>query len=181
MFGNEQFIALHGMFLSVTSGTGDSLFWSLRARDVSGSVLPDDPIRASLATEIPLVPETEFRSEVHLLNVPFAPTVEKRLRIYALGTAPVRVLVKAYTIGWSAGSEVRSAALQLSAGQEEDGFPSYPGFADLDLGPLVNGLTESWGPRIGITVEAEDDARIWALVLAATPEESTLAVVTPRR
>lgn len=152
-----------GRFLYVPTEHVQHLTGNLRVFDVSRSDL-------NFGTEIPIVPEREFRlNEIVLMGVPTDPQFRNTLRIYS--TEPARVLVQV--------EGQLPAAVDLRAGA--DVFdPAYAVYTDFpNTGNPVR-VTIRRMPSPGLPTPVDPDVPLWAFVSVTNNETQLISTITPQ-
>jgi hypothetical protein len=160
-----------GLVAWAQKGSLRGLSFSLQVRDVSRAKLHS-------GTELPVVPESEFRESVDLLNVPIEPSSARTaLRIYTLDTTkelPVRIAISPA----AGGDPLVNDTVVLQPGGFGGAFQSFAFFSSLDdlatRYPVLNGA----GP-VQITVSTASKTPIWAFSAITNNDTQLITTVVP--
>jgi hypothetical protein len=168
----------HGVFLNVERRGLPDLTYTLRIKDIA-NLIGSGPM---LGAELPLVAEDEFRSAIHIVNIPTEPqTSDIALRIYQLGTSGGTVDVEVGSTVFNRDDLLVHEVAALSPGERVSGFDAFPGYAQIDLRQAILGRFIEQG-RLAVWVRASDpDTKIWAFVMIRNPDSRTPTIITPRR
>jgi hypothetical protein len=168
----------NGVFLSVERRALADLTYTLRIKDVGG-LSGTGPM---LGAELPLVPEEDFRTAIHVVDIPTEPQSSSMiLRIYELGISSSTVDVDIYSTVFNRDDLLVHEVVGLSGGSRVSGFDAFPAYAEVDLRKAIAGQPILQG-RVTVWVRANDPAtKIWAFVMVHDPDIRTPTVITPRR
>lgn len=162
-----------GIFMIVPRGSGAGLRANAMIRDVSR------PMQA-WGTELPIVRERDFVSDLTLLNVPAYPGYRTMLRIYSSESLPAFGQVTMFSM--DDGRTLGQRAFTLESVQPctsietcTSNRPASIAIPDItDKLPVVNA-----GERVGIRVQSFD-ARVWAFATITNNETQHVAIVSPQ-
>jgi hypothetical protein len=128
---------------------------SLRVRDLSRNA-------QSFGTELPIVPDSDYRSTMELLDIPTDPNYRATLRVYGPGPEPHYVHVSVFSE--PGGQLIERYQVELSGmAHVPEGFALHPAYAQLD--PLTPAVRAA-GERVRIVVHSE---MWWSLVSPPPP------------
>lgn len=158
-----------GAFIYVPNAADERVMMALRVRDVSR-------VAQGFGTEIPMVPDRDFRKTVHLIGVPTDSRYRATLRIYGDTSAPMRANVRVFAEDSSALIEERSVDLSGIVTTMSVEFPEHPAYTALD--PLSNAVRAA-GARVRIAVTSESGEPLWALLSITNNETQQVTTIAP--
>ena len=139
----------------------------------------------TLGTELPVVPEDEFRTTQNLLAVPVDARYRVLLRIYDLDNLSLGVNVSIYTPV----NRVLLDTIHVDLGGfltiEEQPVPSNPAYAALD--PITDKVRASGQSRVRVEIAAEGRndlppvTTIWAMATVTNNATQQVTAITPSR
>ena len=159
----------------VQRGGADALSFSLRVRDVSR-------VAENLGTEIPIVHEEQFGSELDLLNVPLDPSSRTALRVYGMtGQASVvRFRIFSMPDGRPLGD--RSLVLDRGVNFADDllhDMPRQPSYGVIyDLGAAFPEILPG-RYRINVSANSATVGQFWTFASATNNITQLFTTITP--
>ena len=163
-----------GRFLFVDKGHLSDIETSLRVFDISREA-------TSFGTTVPVIDETAaITTTVNLLGISSDARFRSLLRVYDFDpNASHSVTVRVYRstspdVAATPDALVREMTLALSPGDDLSG--NFPGYAQLDLTPIIAGAEATY--RVEIS-PATDGLRFWAFVSVTNDDTQHVTVVTP--
>lgn len=161
-----------GAFVIVPRDAAEEVHFNAIVRDVSRPM-------ASWGSELPVVRETEFRSEIELLNVPAYPGYRSLLRIYSLGSYPTPVLVNVDSM--IDGHHIASKTLTLSSITPCAYLMPCTGDRPAAAATgMLDSLGLSPSERTAITIRSLDGLPIWAFVTVTNNETQHVTMISPQ-
>lgn len=160
-----------GILMHVPSGHVDEIELESRVQDVSQNAL-------ALGTEVPVVPEAQFRSDVvDLLRVPVEAGTRAMLRVYALPeVTPARVTIRYFRNDANLDRQMlREDELALTTPAAIGAWPVYPSFVMVAV-PQFDGVS-------AVMIEVEQvtqGLRVWAMASATNNATQNVTIITPR-
>lgn len=167
-----------GQFLYVRKRDAAKLRINARIYDVAR-------LDSTAGSEIPLPRQSEFASNVAMLNIPAAPQYRQTLRIYDdRGSAPTDVRVRM----WQATGvptlidTVRTLTpSEFNLTTTTARLPTHPAYAQLDLGQLIRehevGGVKEWNIEVQ---SLDENVKIWAFVSVTNNDTHHVTVVSPQ-
>ncbi|MBW3564071.1 MAG: hypothetical protein KY459_05055 [Acidobacteria bacterium] len=138
--------------------------------------------RVFLGTELPLVKEEQFSTEVTLLNVPARGWEETFLRIYASSSAATPVTIEIYSSVFEKELLLMTEQVILEAGEKIDGFEAHPAFAMVDLTSVLASIADQAEQgRLSVKVISDSDAELWAFLAVTERGDRSFTAITPGR
>lgn len=144
-----------------------------------------DDRRIARGAELPIVGEAEFTSDpVVMLNVPSGPRLRHTLRVYDEHTRNGSLVeVRIFAPG-EAEPRVRSIHHLFTEDQHVTTpllLPTHPGFAQIELAPLLRGASLREGEAFRVDVQPLDPgAKIWAFVGVTDGDTHHVTIVSPQ-
>jgi hypothetical protein len=160
-----------GLFFFVPAPLADTTQMEMRTR------IPADA-NQNYGVEVPVVPQSEFRSTVHLLGIPTDVRYRGTLRIYGDTNAPMKVRVR--MIPEEGTEPVEERVIQMTGVVQiaGDPWPLNSAYAQLDpMTPVVRAA----GGRVRIEVRTELDQKVWAMYSMTNNTTRQATLITPNR
>lgn len=161
-----------GVFMIVPRGQAQGLRFNAMIRDVSR------PMQA-WGTELPIVRESRFRTDLTLLNVPVYPGYRSMLRIYSLGSVPVFGGVHFYSM--DDGRTLRDTSFVLASPEPcvsvESCSSNRPAYVALPS--VIDALpVTSASERVGVRITSNEP--VWAFITITNNETQHAAIISPQ-
>jgi hypothetical protein len=152
-----------GTFLEVATPFANDLVMQYRIQDVSRQT-------QTWGTTLPVVPASQFRRLIELLELPTDNHFRVNVRIYSLGSSPSSVRVRVRS---STETTIFSDVLVQLSGFPSSGDPAYA-----FLNPVATGLP---GARVRVEITQDDvsQAPVWAFASVTNNETQHVTIVTP--
>ncbi|HUF07895.1 MAG TPA: hypothetical protein VMO47_01155 [Rhodothermales bacterium] len=176
---NPTYAGSRGVFLHVEKNGLRKLHYTLRVEDISGLVVVG---RVFLGTELPLVKEEQFSSEVTLLNVPVTGGAETFLRVYASTSAATPATIEIYSSVFEKELLLMTEQVILEAGKRIDDFEAHPAFAMVDLTSVFASIADQAEQgRLSVKVISNSGAELWAFLAVTEQGDRSFTAITPGR
>jgi hypothetical protein len=160
-----------GAFVTVPRDAAERVHFNAIVRDVSR---PLD----SWGSELPVVRDREFRSEIELLNVPSYPGFRSLLRVYSLGSYPTAVRVTVQSM--IDGHHIATETLQLSSITPcVYLMPCASDRPAVAASSMLDSLALTPAERTAITIRSLDDVPVWAFVTVTNNEMQHVTMISP--
>ncbi len=176
---NPTYAGSRGVFLHIEKNELRKLDYSLRVEDIAGLIVVG---RVFLGTELPLVKEDQFSSEVALLNVPVRGGSETFLRIYASSSSPTSATIEIYSSVFEKEVLLMTEPVILEAGAGMDGFETHPAFSMVDLTSILASIEDQTEQgRLTVKVISNSGAELWAFLAVMEEGDRSFTAITPGR
>ena len=160
----------------VQRGGADALSFSLRVRDVSR-------VAENLGTEIPIVHEEQFGSELDLLNVPLDPSSRTALRVYGMTGQGSVVRFRIFSMPDARPLGDRSLVLDRGVNRADDvlnDMPRQPSYGVIyDLRAAFPDILPG-RYRINVSANSATVGRFWAFASATNNVTQLFTTITPQ-